>query len=396
MNVFVIPSWYPTEDFPTVGIFLKEQAELLAKAKPEWNIGVSLWGSHEPSLWLKANQPLQSFIRLTSKFPIKPYDKQLFPNCVEIFHPAFTWSRKIKKGNIKRIIAANRNNLMRYEWHFGQVDIIHAHVSYPAGEIAKQLSEEHNIPFVLTEHMSPFPLPSFKKDFRRSLLPSIKRANSVVSVSHSLQSELAEHGIVSHVIPNPIDTHRFIPKKIENEMPQILAVGRLEKQKGYDLLINAMSQLKNQKWQLSIIGVGSERKSLEQLIQKNGLKDRVKLMGDLSREAVVSEMQRCDFFILSSRHESFGMVAAEAMACGKPVVFTKCGGVTDELDESVGLATEIQVDSLAHNIDQMLQSFGEYDSEKIRDFVEIQYSPQLVADQLDTLSQDILSSFRKV
>ena len=101
MNIFVIPSWYTTEQFPTVGIFLKEQAELLANAKPEWDIGISLWGSHESSLWLKANQPLQSFIRLTSKFPIKPYDKQLSGNCVEIFHPAFTWSRKIKQGNIK-------------------------------------------------------------------------------------------------------------------------------------------------------------------------------------------------------------------------------------------------------------------------------------------------------
>ncbi len=396
MNVFFIPSWYPTSDFPTVGIFLKEQVELLAKEKPEWNIGVSLWGSHEPSLWLKANSPLQSLIRLTSKFPIKPFDKQLSQNCAEIFHPAFTWSRKIERGNIEGIIEANRKNLKRFEKHFGKVDIIHAHVAYPAGMIARQLSAEFQIPFVITEHMSPFPLPSFKNDFHKTLIPSLQEAIAVISVSESLQSELTKSAIESLVIPNLIDIERFFPQKVDHAIPQILAVGRLEKQKGFDLLIGALAKLKELEWQLSIVGEGQERTKLISLIQKNGLENRIELMGNLSREDVVSEMQQCDFFVLSSRYESFGMVVAEAMACGKPAVFTKCGGVTDVLDDSVGISSEIKVGALSQRLEQMLRGYKDYEPEVIREFVVKRFAPDVVSNQLENIYQDVISSFQKV
>jgi glycosyltransferase involved in cell wall biosynthesis len=393
MNVFFIPSWYPTHDFPTVGIFQKEQAELLAKVKPEWNIGISLWGSHEPSLWLKANKPFESLFRVTSKFPLKPYDNQLSANCVEIFHPAFTWSRKIQRGNIKGIIEVNRRNLERFEKHFGKVDIIHAHVAYPAGMIASQLCAEFQIPFVITEHMSPFPLPSFKSDYRKTLLPPLQEASTIISVSESLQSELTINGIESRVIPNLIDTERFFPKKVDHAIPQILAVGRLEKQKGFDLLIGALAKLKELDWHLSIVGEGSEQKKLMALIRENRLENRIELKGDLSRESVVSEMQQCDFFVLSSRHESFGMVVAETMACGKPVVFTKCGGVTELLDESVGIASKSELGSLSQNLEQMLRGFRQFEPELIRDFVSKRFAPEVIANQIEKVYQEVLSAF---
>lgn len=396
MNVFYIPSWYPTADFPTVGIFLKEQAQLIAKAKPEWNIGISLWGSHEPSLWLKANSPLQSLILASSRSPIKPYDNQLAKNCVEIFHPAFIWTRRIRKGNMKGIVSANRKNFERYERLFGEVDVIHAHVAYPAGIIAKQLSQEFQIPYVITEHMSPFPLPSFKSDFRQIVLPPLKDAATAIAVSGSLQKELHAYGIESHVIPNVIDTETFRPGQVKNEMTQILAVGRLEHQKGFDLLIEALAELKGRDWHISIIGEGSERNKLVSLIQKNGLESRVELQGDLTREAIANKMQCCDFFVLSSRHESFGMVAAEAMACGKPVVFTKCGGFTDEMADSVGIFSEIEVDALKRNIDHMLNHFVDYESHVIRDFIAKRFAPDVVSNQLEEVYQDVLNSFQKV
>ena len=165
MNLFIIPSWFPSERYPSTGIFFKEQAQIIARKYPEWGIGLSTWGSHEPSLWIRLIKPLDTLIKLTSRFPIRAHEKLLEANCVLFFTPAHTWSRRFLKGNIDRIIKANEENLRKHIIHFGKPDLIQADISFPAGYIAASLSEKYEIPFIIKEQMSPFPLPSFKNDF---------------------------------------------------------------------------------------------------------------------------------------------------------------------------------------------------------------------------------------
>lgn len=396
MNIFTIPSWYPTASHPIVGIFVKEQVQLLAEARQDWKIGVSLWGSHEPALWLKAKSPFESVLRLSSKKPMKQYIRQLGTNCIELFHPSFTWTRRIDDGNITGIIGANRKNLERFKAHYGNVDIIHAHVAYPAGAIAHALSKEYRIPFVTTEHMSPFPLPSFKNDFRKTLLPSLKGAYSVMAVSNSLKKELAGFGIDSVVIPNMVDIKGFKPGPSKNETPTILAVGRLETQKGFDLLIIAMYKLADKPWKLEIVGDGGQKKRLAKLIKGLGLENRIILRECLSRQDTHERIKNCDFFVLSSRHESFGMAATEAMACGKPIVYTKCGGATEEFNGNIGLACDVDADSLKVSIEEMLRRYANFDRHQIRQFVVDRYSVTPVSRQLEKIYQEAINDFRKV
>jgi glycosyltransferase involved in cell wall biosynthesis len=107
----------------------------------------------------------------------------------------------------------------------------------------------------------------------------------------------------------------------------LLSVGRLETQKDHAVLINAFSQIAERvsDWDLRIVGEGALRAKLEAQISALGLANRVQLPGttkDISREYLSAQ-----FFVVSSRYESFGLATAEALAHGLPVVgFADCSG----------------------------------------------------------------------
>lgn len=107
----------------------------------------------------------------------------------------------------------------------------------------------------------------------------------------------------------------------------LFSLGRLVPYKGYPVLIRAMKQLP-EKYQLLIGGTGPLRKELEELIDSEKLTERVCLEGYIPDEKIAAYYGACDIFVLSSimKTEAFGIVQAEAMSCGKPVVATKIPG----------------------------------------------------------------------
>ncbi|MEQ8471923.1 MAG: glycosyltransferase [Marinoscillum sp.] len=391
MNIFIIPSWYPSESHPTVGIFFHEQARLMAQARPDWNIGVSIWGSHEPKLWVHRSTPLDSLIKLGSKPALKPYDNLVETNCVEFFTPAYTWTRSILKGNMKGIGHANKRNFERFEAHFGPIDIVHAHVSYPAGAIAKELSGLKKLPYLITEHMSPFPMPSFKRSTSKYLIPPLKSASAVLSVGQKLSQELSSFGINSRRINNFVDLEQFKVSDFTSEVPEIFALGRLEPQKNFQVLINSLAYLKDKPWKLSIGGDGTELKRLKKLVLKHGLEGRISFLGTLDQTEVAYQMKHSSFLVMPSLHESFGVVALEAMACGKPVIVTKSGGIDEQIPEDVGLVVELTEEALIRGLSQMIENYHSYDVDHIRSFVEKTFSPAQVCSQLEEIYNEILT-----
>ena len=102
-------------------------------------------------------------------------------------------------------------------------------------------------------------------------------------------------------------------------------------------------------------------------------------------------MQKCDIFVLSSKIETFGVVLIEAMACGKPVVATKCGGpesivVNTELGELV----ENSEDAFVQGLETVINGIERYDNEKIRDYVVANFSPEVLADKLTEIYEKVL------
>ncbi len=135
------------------------------------------------------------------------------------------------------------------------------------------------------------------------------------------------------VIPNPVvlagvSTQRYLS---EPDTFKLIAVGRLELQKGFDYLLRALSALKNtsKNWGLTILGEGSQRENLELLCAQLKLVDRVFFAGTV--KDVTAFLKQSDLFILSSRVEGFPLALCEAMACGVPVISTNCAASIQEI-----------------------------------------------------------------
>ena len=154
---------------------------------------------------------------------------------------------------------------------------------------------------------------------------------------------------------NPVDREDILSKaeiplnniNDENAVMQLVTLGRLEPQKGYDRLLEVVNKLKNEnlKFNLWIVGEGSKRPELESYIKKHNLEDTVTLQGFQTNP--YKYIKNADAFICSSRSEGFSTVVTEALILGKPVVATDCSGMTELLGASeYGLITQNNTEDL--------------------------------------------------
>jgi N-acetylgalactosamine-N,N'-diacetylbacillosaminyl-diphospho-undecaprenol 4-alpha-N-acetylgalactosaminyltransferase len=170
-----------------------------------------------------------------------------------------------------------------------------------------------------------------RRGLRWLISKTYSACDGLVATSHGVKSDLLAAFAVREesvtVIGNPTDIeaiHRVstLPPVFDLPEPYIVAVGRLVRQKGFDILIRAFSELADRKIHLVILGEGAERINLEQLARDAGVSDRVHLPGFVTNPWAI--MKRARIFCLSSRMEGFGNVVPEAMALGLPVIVTDC------------------------------------------------------------------------
>ena len=157
---------------------------------------------------------------------------------------------------------------------------------------------------------------------------------------------------------NGIDLNKFLflDKNISSNELSFLSVGRFNEQKDYPNLLRAIAtfheSLKQKKCMLSIAGDGELRPQIEELIEHLGLKNKVTLLG--RRNDIPQLMQEADFFILPSAYEGFGLVVAEAMACGAFVIATNSGGVAEVMGDTGLLVPPQDSQALAQAMQQAL------------------------------------------
>lgn len=134
---------------------------------------------------------------------------------------------------------------------------------------------------------------------------------------------------------NGAPPHEGEPSRLDSKVA--VAAGRLESSKGFDLLVDAWSEVakRHPDWQLRIFGEGVLQGKLSKQIDRLGLTGKVELMGFTTQ--LPKEMEDASLFVLSSRAEGYPMVLLEAMGTGLPLVSTDCpaGGPRDIITEGV-------------------------------------------------------------
>jgi GalNAc-alpha-(1->4)-GalNAc-alpha-(1->3)-diNAcBac-PP-undecaprenol alpha-1,4-N-acetyl-D-galactosaminyltransferase len=156
-----------------------------------------------------------------------------------------------------------------------------------------------------------------------------KRADIVVAQTMSASTWLDKNcSICSHIIPNPV---RKLKKYNVTRINRIISIGRLDKQKGHDVLIKSFSKIEKNypDWSVDIYGEGPEKNELNILIAELNLQAKIFLKGETHDvENVLSE---AGMFVLASRFEGFPNVLLEAMSLGCPVISTNCKSGPSEI-----------------------------------------------------------------
>ena len=155
-----------------------------------------------------------------------------------------------------------------------------------------------------------------------------RRAFAVVANSQGLKDlgHAFESKVPIQVISNGVDPQRFQPKTRAWQPAHLLFVGRLVYQKGLDLLLDALAQLKDLPWQLSVVGDGPRLDWLKSRALKLGLAERILFEGWQSREALPKFFTRANLFVYPTRHEGMPNALLESMASGLPAIATRIAG----------------------------------------------------------------------
>lgn len=333
-RIVILSAAYPGAQHPVNGVFVQDQAECLAAAGHEVAVLVPQ-ASTPASLahWLAAPPRVDVQRGVTRYFLPKCYIPSLLRSLAwpQVLSPLLRYALMCRAGYARGLAAYMRRH--------GRPDVLHAHNLFPSGWAAASLGRRHGIPVVVTEHSSALPAqlahPMHLRQAAR-LLPHLHALLAVSPAQADILKQWLPHA-QPLLVPNVIRDSQFIPGNAAGGIFRFFCLCLHVPGKGVNHLIEAALQLRaqGQDFELVIGGDGPSRTQWEKLAAPLG--GACRFTGLLTREQAVAQMQACSAFVLPSLGETFGIVLGEAMACGKPVIATRCGGPEYIIEEGTGL-----------------------------------------------------------
>lgn len=344
--VIILSFLFPGPDHPTRGMFVASQARALSRALPvlvvspvarpiaSWSRGQGIRGIPE----VEDDGSLRIF---RPRYPALPWHLDL----LDVYTSATAVGR-----TLHRVGATPR--------------LIHAHFAHPGGFVASLLARQWRIPFLVTLHgwdvnvlgrtadRRAYGTSARRADvavWRWMMHAVLRRADRVICVSDELRAKAVALGAAPDrlvTVRNGVDPTRFYPADqraarrqlgLAEDGTHVLFAGSLQWVKGPDVLIEAARTLveASPRVQVSMLGDGPMRPSLEAAIRRTGLQARVTLWGTRPYSEMPRWMNACDVLAVPSRYESFGCVVIEALACGRPVVASRAGGIPEVITDGI-------------------------------------------------------------
>ena len=385
LHVLIIPSWYPLSPSDIGGSFFREQA--LALKKRGVKVGVISPCVRSLRSAKVFQQPFGLHTDIDEGIPTFRYHAiNVIPRMEKLFE--------------KMWVMLGMKLFLEYKKVYGLPDIMHVHSLDRAGFLAYAISKKYNIPYIVTEHSTAFARSLISQSKKKRLLSVVSFASKQLAVSQPF-SELLNSTFPNSnwiYLPNIVSDKFLLASEAKDKIDSIFTfinICMLTEKKRVENLIKAFSLLseKYNDIQLKIGGDGVCRNDLEELAIELNIDNKIKFLGALTRDEVFIQINQADAFVLSSEYETFGVVLIEALALGKPVVATRCGGPESIVTDEVGVLVEKNsVPALCNGMEMIYTNRENLDANKIRTYCQKNFSEDAVTDKLLHIYQNILRS----
>lgn len=379
LKIIALSFLFPNRAYPNHGIFVLNRLKALSKYVDIKVINPIPWS------------PVHKYIDRYKAFESVPEKDSI--DGIEVYHPRYLSIPKFFKGvevnsYIKAIEPVVKDIIKKHDF-----DIIDMHWTFPDLPAGLFISNKYNMKSIVTlRGVEAFHFQD--NDLREKIVKEgLIGVDRIIALSNQLL-KLGENASnnqnKSHVIINGVDTDKFYYMPLQEcrrelDLDQkekiILSVGSLVKGKGFDILISALSSMRNEtdmkNLKLYIIGshgqAGDYRKKLFEQVKDLNLEKNVIFLGQVDNDKLKYWYNAADLFCLSSRSEGSPNVLSEALACGCPSVSSDVGSARDIVDIAGGSSVcmdDLSVDSLVSSLSNVLNKNSNRldDAEKYSNF----------------------------
>jgi len=376
MYILHLPSWFPNDKMPFCGNFIEKHIAVISMTQKCVTLRVSRSTKAQKRESANVNNILiEYFIKDKTSFLGKVWMK----TCEWYYY---------------------RKGMKFIENQYGKPKLIHLHVALPMGEFAVKWSKKWNVPLVLTEHWSIY------NPLNRVLITPVQKRkfeniyaalSGITTVSNNLLNNIQELFSLKKkaVIYNVVDTELFVPQKHDNSPKKILHISTLDERAKNFMGILEGIKLLSEKRQDFVLEVIHEFRNFEAeaYVKEHHLEKFVHFLGSMPEKQVAAKIGTCDFFLLFSNYENLPCVLLEAMSCGKPVITTPVGGISEIVNAERGIFVEPKnVNQLVEKLDFMLQHFETFNGILIRNYAVTHFSKGIINQQFQEFYGAILHS----
>jgi glycosyltransferase involved in cell wall biosynthesis len=392
-RVLVLSRSYPNRVQPVLGIWVRQLvADSRAYAEPK---------VVSPAPWCPPFPGLPPDVAV-----YRDIERSSTDDGVEVLHPRFLVAPGARLAALEagaylaRVLPLAARLRRRFAF-----DLVHAHFTYPDGVAAAALGRRYGVPVLITEQAPWGPWLDTSPLVRRQAVWAARQATFQIAISTEVKASIERlTGQLPHlrVVPDAVDGSVFTLRRngTGNARNRVLFVGAIRHVKGFDVLLRAIRILTDRNVDVELLAIGEGhfrayreyQDGMAKLSADLGLSDRVHFAGRKPLSDLVAAMQESAVLVLPSRHESLGMVLVEALACGTPVVATRCGGPEDIVDSDVGmLVPPDDPAALADGIARVLGSLDRYDPAALRERALARFGSDVVSGRLSALYHEALA-----
>jgi len=385
-HIIYLPRWYPNRYDPMPGLFIERHGLSVVE-----HCDISV-------LYVHSDDQLKD-----KKYDIIETHDGLFTIC--IYHKKSQTGLGILDNliNLWRFYRSHRKGLKIIRVKRGNENLIHVHVLTRLGVIAWCNKIFRKVPYVITEHWTRY-LPysdAYRGVLRRWFTEKVvKKASAVMPVTANLRDAMIDRKLNNEnyiVIPNVVDTDRFLPIK----EPRISVKKRIvhlscftddhKNISGILRVIKRLSSVRND-FELILIGDGEDMQMLQDLAKELDLMEKfVRFVGLKEDDELVNTMNDADFMIMFSNRENLPVVILESFSCGVPVISTRVGGIHEHLHKDKGQLIEPKNEEAFFNvINETLDNLDVYNKKEIREYAVDHFSQEVIGKSLFKVYENVI------